>query len=470
MATDASRTASVPARIAPLDSTADRAEIARIVGEEQQRYPVPGISIGISFGGDELRDAFGVTNVDHPLPVEPTTLFQIGSITKTFLGTLVMRLAEEGRLDLDVPVRTYVPELRLRDADAAARVTLRHCLMHRAGWFGDHFEDHGNNDDALARYVASMAEFEQQVPLASEFAYNNAAFCLAGRVIEAVTGQPIETAMRDGLFQPLGLEHTFFFASEVITFRTASGHNVFDGKARVARPWAIPRAENAAGGIVSTVGDLLRYAEFHMGDGTTANGSRYLSEASLEHMRTPHFPGPLGAQRGIAWSVEDPGGVRVIGHGGATIGQQALFWIAPERRFALAMLTNSSQATQLQNAITRWSWRRYLGIERPAPSRHQATPTEVERVVGRYEHPANWLEIARDGARLVLHQHPHGSLRALMEEPPPIPGPVDLAFSRPDRLVLLGGPLQDSQIELLGDAAAPLEWIRFGSRLFRRVA
>ena len=443
-------------------------ELRGIVEREQARFPVPGVAIGITSRDGDLTATFGVTSVDHPLPVEETTLFQIGSITKTFLGTLVMRLAEEGRLDLDVPIRTYLPELRLRDADAAARVTLRHCLTHRAGWFGDHFEDHGGNDDALARYVASMAEFEQQVPLESEFAYNNAAFCLAGRVVEVVTGQPIEAALREGLFQPLGLERTFFFAGEVITFRVASGHNVFDGQPRVARPWAIPRAQNAAGGIVSTVGDLLSYARFHMGDGITTVGSRYLSAVALEHMRTPLFPGSVGTHRGIAWSVEDVNGVRIVGHGGATIGQQALFWIAPERQFALAMLTNSSQAAQLQNAITRWSWRRYLGIERPAPSRHDAAPAEVDRVVGRYEHPANWLEIVRDGAGLVLHQHPHGSLRAFMEEPPPTPEPVEVAFARPDRLVILGGPLQDSQVELLGDAAAPLEWVRFGSRLFRR--
>src|SRR5574341_1294143 len=173
------------------------------------RYPVPGVSIGVASGDEEWTAGFGVTSVEHPLAVEADTLFQIGSITKTFLGTL----------DLDAPVRRWVPELRLRDEDAAARVTLRHLLTHRAGWFGDHFADFGDNDDALERYVDSMAELEQQTPLGEEFAYNNAAFGLAGRVVEAVTGPPIETVMRERLLAPLGLERTFFFASEVITYR-----------------------------------------------------------------------------------------------------------------------------------------------------------------------------------------------------------------------------------------------------------
>jgi CubicO group peptidase (beta-lactamase class C family) len=495
-------------------------EIAEIVRREQGRHPIPGVAIGIASADEDTTAAFGVTNVDHPVAVDRDTLFQIGSITKTFLGTAVMRLADKGTLDLDTPIRRWIPDLRLRDADAAADVTLTHCLTHTAGWFGDHFEDFGTNDDALERYLGSLAELEQQVPLGTEWAYNNAAFCLAGRVVEVVTGRPIETAMRDLVFAPLGLERTFFFASEVITHRVASGHNSFDGVPRVARPWAIPRAQNAAGGIVSTVPDLLRYARFHMGDGTAADGSRVLSSASMDLMRSPLVKAALGLHRGIAWQVEDQGGVRVIGHGGATIGQQALLSIAPARRAAIAMLTNSNEATQLQNAMSRWWSERYLGVPRkePVPLEHapvehaplehapvqhariahapvqhapvapaavEHSPREHEHtghdprhcplvifaemlVTGTYRNPANDLRIALEQEGLVVHRTLHGSLRNVMEEPPPQPKPERAAFSGDDRLMLLGGPLAGSQIELLGDGSRPVDWIRFQSRLYRR--
>ncbi len=443
---------------------ATRSEIERIVAEEQARHPIPGVSIGIVDGDDQQTAAFGVTSVDHPLPVDADTLFQIGSITKTFLGTLVMRLIEDGPLDLDVPVRRWLPALRLRDEQAAAGVTLRHLLTHTAGWFGDHFADFGRSDDALAKYVASMEGLEQQVPHGTVWAYNNAAFAVAGRVVEVATGRPVEAAMRDLLFAPLGLARTFLFPDEVITYRVAAGHNVFDGQPRVVRPWAIPRASNCAGGIVSTVPDLLRYARFHMGDGTIATGMRYLSSSTIELMRSPLVKGPLGQHRGIAWSVEDVRGVRIIGHGGATFGQQALLWIAPAKRFAIAMLTNSSEATQLQNAITRWSWQRFLGVRRPVPRPRAFTDEGAERVVGTYRNTSTELRIASDKRRLLLHQRPLDSgWRKLMQEPPPIPKPVELAFCRSDRLLLLGGPLKDSQIEILGP-----EWIRFGSRLYRK--
>ena len=136
---------------------ADLATARALVEEKQAEDAIPGVALGILSGDEEARAGFGVTSVENPLPVTAETLFQVGSITKTFLGTLVMRLAQQGKLDLDVPVRTYVPQLRLRSADATARVTLRHCLTHTAGWFGDHFEDFGWGDDALARYVAFMA-------------------------------------------------------------------------------------------------------------------------------------------------------------------------------------------------------------------------------------------------------------------------------------------------------------------------
>ena len=440
-------------------------EIVRMVAEEQARYPVPGLSMGVTTPDEEWATAFGVTSVDHPIDVDADTLLQIGSISKTFLGTLVMRLVDESKLDLDTPVRRWVPELRLRDEDAAARVTLRHCLTHTCGWFGDHFIDTGDDTDALAKYVASMETLEQQVPLGSVWAYNNAAFGLAGRVVEKVTDMPVETAMRELLFEPLGLERTFFFANDVITHRFVVGHNAFPEGPQVVRRWALPRASNCVGGIVSSVPELLRYARFHMGDGTTADGARYLSPEAIEHMRSPLVAGPVGEHRGIAWAVSDMKGTRLISHGGATFGQLALLHIAPARRVAFAMLTNSNRATQLQNRFIRWARERYLGIPPARPEPRPHTADEAAAATGTYRNPSNELRVVMEDGGLVLYQRPLDSgFRALQRNPPPVPEPATLAFTRtPRRLVLTSGPLEDTQIELLTP-----EWVRFSSRLYRK--
>src|SRR2546429_2286685 len=127
--------------------------------------------------------AYGVTNLEHPLPVDADTLFQIASITKTITATVVMRLVERDALDLDAPVRRYLPEFRLRDEDAASRATLRHLVTHTAGWLGDSFTDFGRGDDALARYVTAMAELEQLTPLGEIWHYSNSSFAVLGRLI-----------------------------------------------------------------------------------------------------------------------------------------------------------------------------------------------------------------------------------------------------------------------------------------------
>jgi CubicO group peptidase (beta-lactamase class C family) len=141
---------------------------------------------------------FGVTNVGHPVPVDADTLFRIGSTTKTFTATAMMRLVEQGRVDLRAPVRTYLLDFALSDAAVANSVTVRQLMNHSAGWLGDDYGDFGRGDDALARYVAAMKQLPQLPPLGQVFAYNNAAFVVAGRVIESLTGKPYETALHSG--------------------------------------------------------------------------------------------------------------------------------------------------------------------------------------------------------------------------------------------------------------------------------
>ena len=260
-----------------------------------ERWHVPGVVVGVSREGDEEVAGLGVTSIEHPLPVDDLTLFQIGSITKTFTGTLVMRLVEAGEIDLDEPVRTYLPELRLGDDDVARRVTMRHLLTHTGGWEGDYFDDLGLGDDALTRMVAALAELPQVTPLGEVWSYNNAGFYIAGRVVEVVTGKTFEAAMHELVLDPLELAMTFFFADDVMTRRFSVGHHIEGEDVSVARPWLIGRSANPAGGLVSTARDLLRYARFHMGDGESGDGKRLLTAESMALMRRPHIAARMAA-------------------------------------------------------------------------------------------------------------------------------------------------------------------------------
>jgi len=127
-------------------------------------HHVPGVAVGSLYDGQEHYVFHGVTSVENPLAVGPSTLFQIGSTTKTYTATAIMALVEAGKVGLDEPVRTYVPELQLKDEAAVRTVTVVQLLNQSTGWNGDYFEDTGEGEDAIAKYVQKMAQLEQVSP------------------------------------------------------------------------------------------------------------------------------------------------------------------------------------------------------------------------------------------------------------------------------------------------------------------
>jgi CubicO group peptidase (beta-lactamase class C family) len=438
------------------------------VVKELNRLPIPGAVVGISLEGQEHIAAFGLTSVEHPLPVTADTLFQIGSITKTYLATAVMRLVETGQLDLDQPVRTYLPDLKLADETAADQVTMRHLLTHTGGWVGDYFNDFGIGDDALAQMVAKVAELPQLTPLGQVWSYNNVGFYLAGRVIETITGQPFESAMQALVLDPLGLKHSFFFAHDLITHRFAVGHEVRDKQPQVARPWAIGRAAHPAGGIICSMKDLLRYARFHMGDGTTTNGERLLSPESLALMQTPLFPATGGDMTGLGWRLTDVNGTRLIGHGGATKGQKALLRIVPDHQFAVALLTNSDDGGILSSRTVDAATEQYLGLTLPKAAPLTLPEEKLAAYVGQYESAMTIYDISLDAEGLVLQATFKGGFPTPDAPPPEPPPPLRMALYDEDRLVVLDEPMKDARGEFLRDANNRLTWLRLGGRVHAR--
>ena len=118
------------------------------------RFDIPGVAVGVWADGREAFACQGVTSIDNPLPVDPGTLFVLGSVSKSFTATALMRLVASGQVELDAPVRRYVPELVLADEQVAAEITVRNLLNHTAGLDWRIVTDTGDGDDALAGYVA----------------------------------------------------------------------------------------------------------------------------------------------------------------------------------------------------------------------------------------------------------------------------------------------------------------------------
>ncbi|HEY6420096.1 MAG TPA: serine hydrolase domain-containing protein [Candidatus Binataceae bacterium] len=440
--------------------------ICEPITEAMTQHQVPGVALGIVCGGHEFTAGFGVTNVDHPLPVDENTLFQIGSTTKTFTATAVMRLVNLVALDLDQPIRTYLPNFVMKDPIATERVTMRHLLTHTGGWEGDYFEDTGDGDDALSRYVALMAELPQLTPLGSTWSYNNAAFTLAGRVIEAVTGKTYEAALKELVLRPLGLKRSLLFPAEVMVHGFAVGHAVIGGKPFVLRPWRLPRAATPAGGIAASTKDQLRYARFHLGDGTAEDGTRVVSRESMTAMQTPAVPGPLDITMGLSWWTTDAGGPRRVSHGGGTWGQLSTFTMVPERKFALTMMTNSMNGGLVMRGAVRAALKEFAGIVEPEPVQIPMSAAQLAEYAGRYTNLLADTEITVGDDSLVVQTIPKGGFptRNTKAFGPP-PPPTRFAFVGADRIAMVEPPMSELQGEFLRNPDGSIAWFRFGGRV-----
>lgn len=447
----------------------DFQELCDTVRQEMLRLGVPGVAVGLLNGRQTHMAGLGITSVENPLPVTADTLFQIGSTSKTFTGTAIMRLVEMGRIDLDAPVRTYVPELRLAEPDAEATVTVRHLLTHMGGWAGDYFSETGSGDDALLRYVDEMATLPQVVPVGTLWSYNNAGFSLAGRVIEAVTGQTFEAALQALVLDPLGLSNSFFYAHDVISRRFAVGHRVDgDRGPQVERPWALTRSAHAAGGISSTVRDQMIYARFHLGDGTAASGERLLLPETMKRMQTALHPANLGREMGLSWLLKSIDGVSIVMHGGATNGQLSAFLMVPSRDFALTILTNAEEGGLLHDNVVNWALDHYLGLSESAPAHQARTEAELTPYLGVYDALMTSLELYCEDGLLMIQATPKGGFPNKDSPASPPPPPSRAAFVGDDNIIALDEPMINTKAEFLRDNEGKIVWLRT-SRLHRRL-
>jgi CubicO group peptidase (beta-lactamase class C family) len=396
-------------------------DVVVALAEELQ---VPGVAVGVLHEGREAHAFHGVTSIENPLPVDERTLFLCGSTTKTFTATAIVRLVGQGLVDLDAPARAYVPELQVEDDEAAASVTVLQLLNHTSGWDGDFFRNTGDGDDALARYVEAMSRLRQLTRPGAAVSYNNAAFGVAGRLVEKVTGSPYEAALRELVLGPLDLQDTLFFSRDLVTRRFAVDHQRLQDGGTNLLPFGFPRATNPIGGLATTTRDLIAWARFHVGDGDSL-----LTPELARRMHEPTVEAPGWSQGdavGISWLLSDVAGLRVVGHGGATLGQLSLFKIVPERGFALVSCTNCSPlGAAFNERIMQWAWETLLDAPIPEPETSTRTADEIEPYCGRYETVANLIDVTPNGngVSLLVTDRPEvlAELGADLEQEPPVP-------------------------------------------------
>lgn len=446
------------------------ADLRTYIEAERDRLHIPGVAVGIVHGNDEWFTGFGVTNVEAPAPVDEATIFQIGSNTKTYLATAIMCEVEAGRIDLDAPVQRYLPSFQLGEGGDAAAVTVRHLLTHTGGWDGDWTLTHpvgGRNDDALARTIEAMPDAEVLTPPGSLFHYNNAGFTIAGRILEVVRDRPFEEAINELLFQPLGLEHSVWFADEAIRFRTAVGHIIRNGQPEVAPTWELARASFPAGAIACDIRDLLTWGRFHLGDGVAADGTRILSADSMTQLHDPQVEvGDVTEAVGLSWMRATVDGAPTVSHSGGTNGQISLHTTYPEQQAAIGIVTNADVGGELARTVSRFIQSRLLGLDARDPE--PVDPGDaIEEYTGTYEREMVRIELERDGDRLTAQVTPLVRPEGWEASPPPPPVQIGLLEDH-DAYIILEGGSTGSRGRFIRDANGQIEWMRWGGRLARR--
>ena len=350
-------------------SAADLKQIKEMFDQSRKKHSIVGAGLAVLDGGIIHEFTSGIRDIKTGKPVTTETVFLIGSTTKTFNATLVMQLVDEGKLDLDSPVKRYLPDLKLSDPKATETLTTRHLLAMTSGIdSGPYLSLQGR--DAVEWYVAGLANIPHLHPPGALFGYSNAGATVAGRIVERLTGLDWDSALKYRLLEPLGLKASASLPDEVEHQELVTSHML--GPA--GKPTRIPgwhdRAFGPAGSTLrQSAGDLLRYAKFHLNQGKADNGLRLLSPESVTLMQEPQSPTPPKGFLCDAWCLGcayfNRGGERILGHTGGHWGQNSELWFLPDREYpaGVAMVTNSQNAGGFYPEVLSWVFRNIFGIE-----------------------------------------------------------------------------------------------------------
>jgi CubicO group peptidase (beta-lactamase class C family) len=321
--------------------------IDQCVEFDMWRLSAPGAAVAVVLDGELIYErGYGVKNRDGDDPVDPDTIFRIGSVTKQMTAAAVMQQVELGRVELDAPVTDYIPEFVVGGRWPADRIKVWHTLTHTTG-FPDRVNEWGSADgnEGLSIWAQGQREMELHAPPGSFWNYSNPNFMIAGLVAERASGTPYRDLLKNNLWEPAGMHSTTFDPTEVMASGNYSDGHHYDPTTYTWYVLSPDGFESWAGGpagfAFSTVGDLVRWALL-----LTDGGEPVLSSRSAAAMQHPHQWTHYTPDRfyGFGITIEEYEGLDIRQHGGSITGYGTYVLWVPERRFAVALLTNVTWA------------------------------------------------------------------------------------------------------------------------------
>ncbi|TDD46077.1 class A beta-lactamase-related serine hydrolase [Nonomuraea terrae] len=293
------------------------------------RHGLPGAAVAVVRDGEIVHEAgYGQDSAGGRL-TERTRL-RIGSVSKSFTAFAVLRLVDEGRVGLDTPVKRYLPDFALSEA-----ITVRHLLSHTSGLPNPVIVGPARS---LEEAADRIGDWSLSAKPGTSYAYSNANYWLAARVVEKVSGQNFNAYLADHVFAPLGMDDTV----NTTTTRDpvsglAQGHVTAYGGAL-----ATPEAEamtSGSGGVVSTAHDMAAWLATQQRDGLAPDGRRLLPAKLIRDSQTPQ---PGAERAGLGWRRSGAGiEPERISHSGVVSGFNAQQDLVPGNGYGVVVLLNS---------------------------------------------------------------------------------------------------------------------------------
>jgi D-alanyl-D-alanine carboxypeptidase len=406
------------------------------------RADQPGAVVLVVRDGRTLfRKAYGLASVELGVPVKPDTVFRIASTTKQFTAAAVLKLVEEGRVELKTPIRRCLPELPA----GWAAITVEHLLTHTSGlWEYSRAPDFSMQEPVtpaglIARLEGRLLEFEP----GTRFAYNNSGYILLGLLVERLSGQPYETFLKERFLQPLGLKHTAFPNHGELVAGLASPYSSGPRPAPVVSP-------SPAGGLVSNADDLAAWT-------LALHGGKVLSPASLQAMTTPfHLKDGQDTRYGLGMRIGELHGQPYIHHSGDNPGYHVQVAALPRSRVAVVVLMNGEEGDVSPEFLAKRLAALAIGQPLTEPTPAVVSVQALQALVGRYRSGDAVRTIRlRDGHLYsVLGEGPPGLIQPLSSTEFFFPDNSDLHL----RFALEAG--RAVAVTRLSDGGAPQVFLR----------
>ena len=319
------------------------------IQSELDYWKAPGMTVTLIQEGEQDQiQCFGYRDLEKKLPMTEDSKFCVASCSKSMTGVLIAALVDRGYLDLDTPVCNYVPEMKMWDAEASARMSLRDMLCHRTGLGG--YDVIWPNEEGRGHTAERLRYLKPNKPFREVSQYSNLIYIMIGYVAERVTGRPWSELMKEYVFDPIGMDRTCCLASEILEDQDhAEPYQVIDGKVTKLPFWNMNMAGPAAS-VNSTARDMAKWIRFHMNGGKNERGEQIISEEIFRQIHQPQIAYDDSGRPdedfyscegyGLGWRIGRYRGLWLQKHGGKIDGYSTLQMYLPEEKVGFILMMN----------------------------------------------------------------------------------------------------------------------------------